>query len=126
MRRPSKPLQPSEESLKSIKSTDSKKPLPLHKLPEQSQEDSPQDSDLRLSEEEIRNNRKITDFFSFKKTPKLAPAPRQPPDAQPLSLPSAAAVPAVRPHESPEANRGPEDPSQDETRVLRERLREKD
>jgi hypothetical protein len=72
MRRPSKPFAQGEESLRSIKSTDSKKmAMPLLKL----QEDQPEESynileplqHIRLSEEEIKANRKITDYFKVKK-----------------------------------------------------------
>jgi hypothetical protein len=70
MRMPSKVSNAvNEESLKSIKSTDSKKMTPLlHKLQEEPQEDSSShQSNIRLSEDEIRLNRKITDYFPFKK-----------------------------------------------------------
>lgn len=70
MRMPSKASSTlNEESLKSIKSTDSKKMTPLlHKLQEEPQEESSSEqSNIRLSEDEIRLNRKITDYFPFKK-----------------------------------------------------------
>lgn len=96
MRRPSKPTNNNnEESLKSIKSTDSKKMvMPLfklqeepHKLSEEPHEDTPQLLDhlthIRLSEEEIKANRKITDYFKVKKS--IAPPP--PEEISPLPVP---------------------------------------
>jgi len=80
MRRPSKAVNlTNEESLKSIKSTDSKKMImPLFKLQEEPHEETPhpieQLQHIRLSEEEIKANRKITDYFKVKKN--LAPPPQ--------------------------------------------------
>lgn len=66
MRRPSKLGNVNnDESLKTIKSTDSKKAAPiLHKLVEDPQEETPpQCSNIRLSEDELKRNKKITDYF---------------------------------------------------------------
>lgn len=92
MRRPSKAAnQTNEESLKSIKSTDSKKMImPLFKLQEEVHEDTPHPPDqlqhIRLSEEEIKANRKITDYFKVRKnmTPP-PPAPQE--EVSPVPLP---------------------------------------
>lgn len=68
MRRPSKIQQHNEESLKSIKSTDSKKIImPVHKLNEEQEETEKQQEPIGLSEEEIKVNRKITDYFKVRK-----------------------------------------------------------
>jgi hypothetical protein len=125
MRRPSKVgPQVSEESLKSIKSTDSKKIMPqLHKLPEEPHEESPLHSNIRLSDEEMKLNRKITDYFQPRghthSHPPLSPVLRPPP-----SHPTAAS--AQKSPLSPEDTKGGDDTLREEVRVLRERLREKD
>ena len=79
-----------EESLKSIKSTDSKKMTPLlHKLQEEpQQESSSEQSNIRLSEDEIRLNRKITDYFPFKKEPQNIASPMTQQNTRQLNNPS--------------------------------------
>jgi hypothetical protein len=76
MRRPSKMVPLNEESLKSIKSTDSKKRvMPLHRLNEEPIEETPHQPEqlqhIRLSEEEIKVNRKITDYFKARKNTQI-------------------------------------------------------
>ena len=99
MRRPSKlGPQVSEESLKSLKSTDSKKIMPqLHKLPEEAHEDSPLHSNIKLSEEEMKLNRKITDYFQPKHghhpQPQTQTQPLSPLLRPPMSQPTAASAP---------------------------------
>jgi hypothetical protein len=106
MRRPSKlGPQVSEESQKSIKSTDSKKIMPqLHKLVEEPHEESPLHSNIKLSEEELKFNRKITDYFQ----PKHGhhPQPLSPLLRPPMSQPTAASAP--RSPLSPEDSKGEE------------------
>lgn len=124
MRRPSKVGQvANEESLKSIKSTDSKKLMPvLHKLVEEPHEDSPLHSNIRLSDEEMKLNRKITDYF-----PVRAPAPPLSPLLrQPHSLPITAATAPRSPLSPDDSKSAPDDSLKEEVRVLRERLKEKD
>lgn len=119
--------QVSEESLKSIKSTDSKKIMPqLHKLVEEAHEDSPLHSNIRLSDEELKFNRKITDYFHLRPgLPAPPPPPLSPLLRPPLSQPTAASAP--RSPLSPEDSKGAgEEPLREEVRVLREKLRERD
>lgn len=90
MRRPSKAAnQTNEESLKSIKSTDSKKMvMPLFKLQEEVHEETPQALDqlqhIRLSEEEIKANRKITDYFKVRIN--MTPPPQE--EVSPAPVPA--------------------------------------
>lgn len=126
MRRPSKVgPQVCEESLKSIKSTDSKKIMPqLHKLPEEPHEESPLHSNIKLSEEEMKLNRKITDYFQprgqvHSSHPPLSPVLRPPPSNH---TPASAQKSPL----SPEDTKGGDESLREEVRVLRERLREKE
>lgn len=119
MRRPSRTAPINEESLKSIKSTDSKKlVLPLHKLPEEQHEETPHEHliHVHLSEEEIKFNRKITDYFQTrpKKIEDSPPAPHEPlPQREPAK-------------QSPPSKNEAEDPGREEVRGLKEALRERD
>jgi hypothetical protein len=82
MRRPSRVAIVVEESLKSIKSTDSKKIPIFQRLAEEAREETPPQilEQLKLSEEEIKVNRKITDYFPMSKEqsryPRLSPTPQ--------------------------------------------------
>lgn len=128
MRRPSRVgPQVSEESLKSIKSTDSKKIMPqLHKLVEEPHEESPLHSNIRLSDEELKFNRRITDYFAPRGPHSHPPStqPLSPLLRPPLSHPTAASAP--RSPLSPEDSKGGDETIREEVRVLRERLRERD
>lgn len=134
MRRPSKIGNANnDESLKTIKSTDSKKAAPiLHKLAEDAQEETPpQCSNIRLSEDELRRNKKITDYFPMRhhnETPmrqSLAAKEEQ------LGLNSIinSLTQSSRSPASPEdkSSKGSADEAlREENRVLRERLKDKE
>lgn len=72
MRKPNRPSYHNEESLKSIKSTDSKKLFGLkNKIimgadkSEGSQDEDDSNNQHHMEEREVKNNRKITEYFTF-------------------------------------------------------------
>lgn len=92
----------------------------LHKLVEEPQEESPLHSNIRLSDEEMKLNRKITDYFPVRNHP-------QPPLSPLLRPPHSLPTTAPRSPASPEDSKSnPDDSLKEEVRVLRERLREKE
>ena len=74
MRKPSKPGAAHEESLRTIKSTDSKRVAPIVVRLEDpnEREESQLHAGNILSDEQMRCNRKITDYLPFKK-PQVSP-----------------------------------------------------
>lgn len=100
----------------------------LHKLQEEAQEDScSHQSNIRLSEEEIRRNRKITDYFPFKKVGESVSSPVIEQNSRQLNNNNLSQ--STRSPVSPQSmkGRGSGDESlKEEVRMLKEKLREKD